>query len=217
MFVVGLIVAIVVLRRRGISPCTFKMNVDNETDGKPSFGDQISDKENDDTVDHHNYFILEKTAQSAYEDNDHYNTAGEPTEDTDGNDHYNAIQDTQEPYEHVKDVDGDYDYTTYILNIGTSTREPDNVYNKLNINRPGDYDHIGKQNCNQPNVSDDVYDTTSATSAHRNDDFSEYNRISTRVNAGQGNISIDLQQGDYDCMKGKQTKSKESGYDHVHI
>ncbi|KAH3702052.1 hypothetical protein DPMN_077053 [Dreissena polymorpha] len=65
-------------------------------------------------------------------------------------------------------VYGEYDYTTNASTNGPSKRQPDNVYNKLKIDRPGYYDHVGTRVYIFPKASRD-YDISTAYSLQKKD------------------------------------------------
>ncbi|XP_052255584.1 uncharacterized protein LOC127861221 isoform X9 [Dreissena polymorpha] len=175
--IVGATIAILVLKNRGILPCKLGADKEQPADGTIAFEENMTyNKGLDDTVNDHNYFILEKGLQAVNENIDNYNTPCEANQGNGEEGTYNSIEDTDEPYRHFKDSNGDYDYTTNNLTSGSNTRKPENVYNKLKINRPGDYDHVDGRENNVTQAGND-YDTTSAAFASSNADVSDYNHI----------------------------------------
>ncbi|XP_052253478.1 uncharacterized protein LOC127859919 isoform X2 [Dreissena polymorpha] len=210
--IVGATIAIIVLKKRGILPCKLGADKEQPADGTIAFEENMTyNKGLDDTVNDHNYFILEKGSQAVNENIDNYNTPCEANQGNGEEGTYNSIEDTDEPYTHFKDSNGVYDYTTNNLTSGSNTRKPDNVYNKLKINRPGDYDHVDGREYNVTHAGHD-YDTTSAdfASSKRNADVSDYNHIRHPV---KGN-------GDFDINTGRKVTlvpSDTSGYAHVKI
>ncbi|KAH3703788.1 hypothetical protein DPMN_078834 [Dreissena polymorpha] len=130
-------------------------------------------RSNEETVGNHNYCILEKSIQSIRDHADHYNTAEEPKEDNLETDHHNSINDTEEPYQSVKD---DYDYTSNAVRTGPDTRKPDAIYNKLKLDRPGDYDHVAGLGYNMSQPGSD-YDTSALARTNAGGD--DYNHITT--------------------------------------
>ncbi|KAH3839686.1 hypothetical protein DPMN_113119 [Dreissena polymorpha] len=111
-------------------------------------------------------------------------------------DNYNSIDITEEPY-----GNGNYDHTTVTLSSEAVTRKPDNIYNKLKIDRPGDYDHLGRLEHIMSQAGNDY--NTSAIS-QRNEVVGDYNHITnpvrTTVTRGEG--TKDHEQGDYDVLNG---------------
>ncbi|KAH3703786.1 hypothetical protein DPMN_078832 [Dreissena polymorpha] len=88
-------------------------------------------------------------------------------------DHYNSINDTEEPYQSVKD---DYDYTSNAVRTEPNTRKPDAIYNKLKLDRPGDYDHVAGLGYNMSQPGSD-YDTSALARTNAGGD--DYNHITT--------------------------------------
>ncbi|KAH3702118.1 hypothetical protein DPMN_077120 [Dreissena polymorpha] len=176
---VGAVVVIIVLQRRGALVCKHGRNTDTTNKTNPG-SLAITSRSYEDTVDnldHHNYFILEQRAQTVEDTVDQINTAVEPNEDNSETDHYNSIEVTEVQYEGINDGNGNYDHTTITLTEPV-TRKPDNIYNKLNIDRPGNYDQLGKLEHNMSQAGND-YDTTDL--ARRNDVVGDYSHITQPV------------------------------------
>ncbi|XP_052255575.1 uncharacterized protein LOC127861220 [Dreissena polymorpha] len=166
---VGAVVMIVVLRKRGLLQCRSGLN-------KPGVGTlAISSRSYEDNVENHNYFILEKSAQSAEGISNHFKRANEPNEENRETDHYNVIDKIEDPYQSVNDDNGEYDYTTNAVTTGPNSRKPKNVYNKIKIDRSGDYDHVGRREHNISPAGND-FDTTALGVI--NDGVGDYNHIS---------------------------------------
>ncbi|KAH3703806.1 hypothetical protein DPMN_078853 [Dreissena polymorpha] len=155
---------------RGVLSCKLGTKTDEPDAGNLAF----TSRSYQETVGNQNYFILEKQAQSFEGNTDHYSTSDEPNVDNRETDHYCSIE---EPYQTVKD---DYDYTTNALRTGPNTRKPDDIYNKLKLDRPGDYDHVGRPGNNMPEPGSD-YDTSACAQKIAGGD--DYNHISLRVSA----------------------------------
>ncbi|XP_052255701.1 uncharacterized protein LOC127861291 [Dreissena polymorpha] len=167
--IVGTVVVIFVLRRRGILSC----KLGTKTAEPDPVYLACASRSNEETVGNHNYCILEKSIQSIRDHADHYNTAEEPKEDNLETDHHNSINDTEEPYQSVKD---DYDYTSNAVRTGPDTRKPDAIYNKLKLDRPGDYDHVAGLGYNMSQPGSD-YDTSALARTNAGGD--DYNHITT--------------------------------------
>ncbi|KAH3826215.1 hypothetical protein DPMN_128113 [Dreissena polymorpha] len=170
----------------------------------------------EDNVAQHNYFILEKCALSISNNVDHCNESNKANV----NDNYNTIYEAEEPYEHVKDESSDYDHTTPALQLVSHTSKPENVYNKLKMDRPGEnvlgqrHGHIVVQS------SEDDYNTTSAVMSLGKDDVSDYNHIPH--NAYKAATTDDEIKGDnggnynaINSMKLTVAQSDDSDYAHV--
>ncbi|KAH3703796.1 hypothetical protein DPMN_078842 [Dreissena polymorpha] len=157
---------------RGVWSCKLGTKKDEPNAGNLAFASRSYEE----TVGNHNYFILEKQAQSFEGNKDHYSTSDEPNVVNRETDHYSSIE---EPYQTVKD---DYDYTTNALRNGPNTRKPYDIYNKLKTDRPGDlpgdYDHIGRLGNNMPQPGSD-YDTSAFAQKIAGGD--DYNHIPLRV------------------------------------
>ncbi|KAH3826333.1 hypothetical protein DPMN_128233 [Dreissena polymorpha] len=173
-------------------------------------------KNNEDNVAHHNYFILEKCGQSISSNAEHCNESS----DVNMEDTYNTIHETEEPYEHVKDESSDYDHTTNELTSGSDAKNPDNVYNKLKIDRLGDNVHGQRLGQSVIQSLEDDYDATSAVVSHGMDDDNDYNHIPrTAYNAYATGDNIKGDEGgNYDAInnaKFKVAQSDRSYYAHV--
>ncbi|XP_052254297.1 uncharacterized protein LOC127860331 isoform X1 [Dreissena polymorpha] len=203
-------ITIIVLKKRGLLPCKLGADKKQPAVEKVAFEENITyTKGLDDTVKNHNYFILEKGSLSVNENIDDYNTQCESNHENGEDGTYNSIEDTEEPYKHFKDNNGEYDYTTNNLTSGSNTRKPDNVYNKLKLNRPGDYNHVDGREHNVTQSGND-YDIKSPVVAPSNADVSDYNHITHPV---EGNVDYDINTG----RKVKLAPSDASGYAHVKI
>ncbi|KAH3826330.1 hypothetical protein DPMN_128230 [Dreissena polymorpha] len=162
-----------------------------------------------DNVANHTYFILEECEQSISNNAEHCNESNEENME----DNYNTIHETEEPYEHVKDERDDYDHTSYALPSEHHARKPDNVYNKLKIDRLGDNARGQRHGQSVVQSSEDDYDTTLAVVSHGMDDDSDYNHIPRTDDYIKGD-----QEGNYDAinnMKFKVAQSDRSDYENV--
>ncbi|KAH3702619.1 uncharacterized protein LOC127860546 isoform X2 [Dreissena polymorpha] len=199
--VLGAVLVIYLLRKRGILPCKSGSSIKKPNE---------SSKDYEDNVGNQTYFILEKSALSVVESEDHENTAYEQNEGNAEADNYNSIDETEDAYQSVKD---EYDCTTNALRTKPTSKKPDNVYNKLKIPRPVDYDHVGIRGHNIFQEGSD-YDTTSV--ARRNDGEGDYNHIPhpDSTTCARRNGSKD----DYDVITGKKIKfSQSDSADYAHV
>ncbi|XP_052286728.1 uncharacterized protein LOC127882239 isoform X2 [Dreissena polymorpha] len=197
-------VVVIVLYKRGSIPCNKKTENEKHLEDNPELEEHKSHgKSIEENVPNHNYFILEKCEQSIKDNVERYNEASEANMDED----YNTLQETGESFE----KNGNYDCTTNVLTSGFNARKPDNIYNKLKIGRPGDYDQ-GIQGQEGAKASDDDYDTTLAVLTHVKDDISDYNHIPlTAYNAdGTGDDIKGNKGGDYDAINSMKFKVVQS-------
>ncbi|KAH3702578.1 uncharacterized protein LOC127861053 [Dreissena polymorpha] len=208
---VGAVVVIIVLRRRGVLPCRLGSKNDKiNSESRDCVCKSNVTYENE--IQNHNYFILEKCAKSVVESGNKKNTPDEPNESNAETDNYTSINETDEPYQTIKD---EYDYTTNALRTGHNSTNPDNVYNKLKLDLPGDYARVGRLGHNI-STADSDYDATAV--ARRNDGDGDYNHIPhpDSTTCARRNGSKD----DYDVINGKKIKfppSDSADYAHVKI
>ncbi|XP_052255521.1 uncharacterized protein LOC127861175 isoform X2 [Dreissena polymorpha] len=163
----------------------------------------------EDEVQNHNYFILEKCAHLVDKSEDHKDTAYEPNKGNAQTDTYNSIDEAEEHYQSIKD---EYDYTNNAL---PNKRKPDNVYNKLKQDLPGNYAHVKRPGQTITKAGSD-YDTTAV--APRNDGDGDYNHIPhpDRTTCARRNGSND----DYDVINGKKIQFPpidSADYAHVKV
>ncbi|XP_052285490.1 uncharacterized protein LOC127881548 isoform X7 [Dreissena polymorpha] len=217
LFLVGGALVLAVLKRRGILYCIRKTGNNTHFQDETAFKENMTYGKNiEDNVAQHNYFILEKCALSISNNVDHCNESNKANV----NDNYNTIYEAEEPYEHVKDESSDYDHTTPALQLVSHTSKPENVYNKLKMDRPGEnvlgqrHGHIVVQS------SEDDYNTTSAVMSLGKDDVSDYNHIPH--NAYKAATTDDEIKGDnggnynaINSMKLTVAQSDDSDYAHV--
>ncbi|KAH3824140.1 hypothetical protein DPMN_125969 [Dreissena polymorpha] len=128
----------------------------------------------DKSVVNHAYFVLEKQTESVIEQVDHNNGSDDLEKDVIEENNYHSIDEpASEPRGNVKGDCSDYDCTT----DGAATSHVithENVYNKLNFDRQGNYEHV-KGSCQINNImTNNDYDTTATLKAIRprgNDDY----------------------------------------------
>ncbi|KAH3702411.1 hypothetical protein DPMN_077428 [Dreissena polymorpha] len=128
------------------------------------------------TVVNPNYFVLEKLTESVIEQIDHYNRTEDLENDIiDENIHHSIDDSAAELRANVKVDCSNYDCTT----DGAATSSGithDTLYNKLKLDRQGNYEHVkGSRPTNNITAYND-YDTTSTLkviSPHGNDDYNQ--------------------------------------------
>ncbi|KAH3702091.1 hypothetical protein DPMN_077093 [Dreissena polymorpha] len=175
--VVGIGFAVGMLRRRGIIPACLKNRAPNRTDDKhddmlPNAASNVARVHK--TVVNPNYFVLEKQTETVIEQIDHYNRTEDLENDIIDENIYHSIEDSAAQLRGNVKVDcSDYDCTTD--GVATSRGIPHNdVYNKLKLDRQGNYEHV-KGSCPINNITThNDYDTTATLkviSPHGNDDY----------------------------------------------
>ncbi|KAH3826227.1 uncharacterized protein LOC127881548 isoform X1 [Dreissena polymorpha] len=217
LLLVGGAVVIFLHKRRRIFNCNRTTGKNKPLQHETELKENMTYGKNiEDNVAQQNYFILEKCEQSISTTADHYSVSNEANMEDD----YNTIHETEEPYEHVKDESNDYDHTTSVLPSGSHARKPENVYNKLKIDRPGHNVHGQNHGHNVVQSSEDDYNTTSAVMSFGKDDVSDYNHIShTAYKEATTNDDITGDTGgDYDAINSKNLKVAQSdSSDHAHV
>ncbi|KAH3702217.1 uncharacterized protein LOC127861231 [Dreissena polymorpha] len=175
--VVGIGFAVVMCRRRGIIPARLKDRAPDRKDDKhddmlPNAASNVERVHK--SVVNPNHFELEKQTESVIEQIDQYKTSDDlGTDILDENNYHSIDEPAAEPRGNVRIDCIDYDCTTN----GAATSRGiihDNVYNKLKLDRKGNYEHVkGSCQINSITTNND-YDTTSTLktiSPHCNDDY----------------------------------------------
>ncbi|XP_052221681.1 uncharacterized protein LOC127838145 isoform X2 [Dreissena polymorpha] len=196
LFLVGGAVVIVCLKRRGIVHCNRQRGNNKQTSDEQAFKENMTfGKSMEDNVANQTYFILEKCEQSIGNNAEHC-------------------------YEHVKYESSYYDHTIKTLPSGSDARKPENVYNKLKIDRPGDNGHLQSQGLSVVQNPEDDYDTTSAVVTHGMDDVSDYNHIPRAAYKARatGDNVIGNEGGNYDAINNVKFKVAQSdSYEYAHV
>lgn len=132
---------------------------------------------------------------------------------------YHTINDEVESRGHVTGDTNDYDYTT--SKVVRTERDTDKVYNKLKLERHGDYNHVKGHRQMHDLPPSNHYDTASvsvkgnATPASVNDDYAHVE--------GTGRIHIAVTSNDYDMTDcamavragSASAKDDEREYNHI--
>ncbi|XP_052254416.1 uncharacterized protein LOC127860400 isoform X2 [Dreissena polymorpha] len=107
---------------------------------------------------------------------------------------YHTINDVEEPRGNVTGDANDYDYTTTKV-VQTAT-DPDKVYNKLKLERRGDYNHV-KGHCQMLDLPTSNHYDTASVSGKENTTLSRVNDDYDHV-GGKERIHIASTSNDYD-------------------
>ncbi|KAH3702615.1 uncharacterized protein LOC127859686 [Dreissena polymorpha] len=192
--VVGIGVAVVMLRRRGIIPARLKNRAPNRKGDKhdgmlPNAASNVARVHK--SMVNPNYFVLEKQTESVIEQIDRYNKSEDlETDIIDENIYLSIDEPAAELRGNVKGDCWDYDFTT----DGAATSRGithDNVYNKLKLDRQGNYEHV-KRSCQINNITaHNDYDTTATLKAIRLHGHDDYDHV-----GGMGHFSALSSSGD---------------------
>ncbi|XP_052253333.1 uncharacterized protein LOC127859844 isoform X1 [Dreissena polymorpha] len=211
LFAVGGAVIVIVLKRRGLLPCRLESN-NAKTNSESRECASKSNESYEDEIKNHNNCIMEKCAQSVDEREAHKNKADQPNVGNTETDNYNSIDEIDEHYQSVKD---EFVYTNKALQSGTYSRKPDNVYNKLKLDLPGDDAHVGRLGHNISKAGSD-YDTTAV--ARRNDGDGDYSHIPHPDSTTCARLNG--LKDDYEVINGQKIKfspSDSADYAHVRV
>ncbi|KAH3701908.1 hypothetical protein DPMN_076904 [Dreissena polymorpha] len=166
------------------------------------------------TVSNHNYFLLEKHTISADEHIDHHKHAPGETYSTivEENDYHSINKD---PRANAKDDCDDYDYTTNKASTSGGMSH-DTVYNKLKLERQGDYDHVKGQVHINSRITNSDYDTTvtsTARSGYGIGDYDHVKKMGAMLKAASGNdYDTTVSLAAYERKKGE--RGEENNYNH---
>lgn len=140
----------------------------------------------------HNYLILDKQCDARYVAETENNMGIEDhTMGDDENDDYNVIE-TEDDYAVINDSieveEGDYNIADSHNARSKSQVNTGNNYNKVDLDRGGDYDHINRNGKQKMPVGSDDYDKTENVLAHSNSkdqqECDPYNHL-----RGQGSVN----------------------------